>query len=87
MFGDSSVIINWARDESTLAMVNLEAWCINTKTLISLFTLVDFCHVFREHNKRADTLSKEGLLMATGRLTFTETCEDEVYREVSLQLF
>ena len=87
IFGDSSVIINWARDESTLAMVKLEAWCINTRKLISLFTFVDFSHVFREHNKRADTLSKEGLLMAAGWLTFTETCEDEVYREVSLQLF
>ena len=33
IFGDSSVIIKWARDESTLAMVNLEAWCINTRKL------------------------------------------------------
>ena len=87
IFGDSSMIINWARDESTLSMVNLEAWCINTRTLISLFTFVDFSHVFREHNKRADTLSKEGLLMAVGRITLTETCEEKVYREVTLHIF
>ena len=87
IFGDSSVIINWAKDESTLTMVNLDAWCLDTRKLISLFTHVDFSHVFREHNKRADTLSKEGLFMAVGRLTFTETCEDEVYKEVTLQLF
>ena len=66
IFGDSSVIINWERNESTLAMVNLEAWCINTRKLISLFTFVDFSHVFKEHNKRADTLSKEGLTMVVG---------------------
>ena len=48
---------------------------------------MDFSHVFREHNKRADTLSKEGLLMAVGQLTFMENCEDEAYKEISLQLF
>ena len=86
-FGDSSVIINWAKDESTLSMVNLDAWCLDTRKLISLFSHMDFSHVFREHNKRADTLSKEGLLMAMGQLTFMETCEDIVYREVILHLF
>ena len=68
-------------------MVNLEAWCINTRKLISLFTFVDFSHVYREHNKRADTLSKEGLNMAASHLSFTEICEDEVYGDVTLQLF
>ena len=81
------MIINWARDESTLTMVNLEAWCINTRELISLFTFVDFSHVFREHNKRADTLSKEGLTMVVSHLSLTEICEDEVFGEVTLQLF
>ena len=76
------MIINWARDESTLVMVNLEAWKI-----ISLFAFVDFSHVFREHNKRADTLSKEGLNMVAGHLSLTEICDDEVYWEVTLQLF
>ena len=32
IFGDFSVIINWAKEESTLAIVNLEAWCVNTRT-------------------------------------------------------
>ena len=87
IFGDSSVIINWAKNESTLTMVNLEAWCINIRQLISLFTFVDFSHVFREHNKRADTISKEGIIMAVGHLPLTEICEGEVYGEVTLQLF
>ena len=87
IFGDSSVIINWARNESTLTMVNLETWCINIGQIKSLFTFVDFSHVFREHNKRANTLSKEGLSMVVGHLSLTEICEDEVIGEVSLQLF
>ena len=68
-------------------MVNLEAWCINIRQLISLFTFVDFSHVFREHNKRVDTLSREGLSMAAGHLSLTEICEDEFVGEVLLQLF
>ena len=47
IFGDSSVIINWAKGESTLDMVNLEAWCYNTRLLISSFAWVDFSHVYR----------------------------------------
>ena len=87
IFGNSSVIIKWARDECTLAMVNLETWCINTRKLKSLFTFVDFSHVFREHNKRVDTLSKEGINMVAGHLSLTEICDDEVYGEVTLHLF
>ena len=59
IFGDSSVIINWAKKESTLDMVNLEAWCLNTRILMSSFIWVDLSHVYREHNRRADILSKE----------------------------
>ena len=87
VFGDSSVIINWEKGESTLDMVNLEAWCNNTKKLISSFTYVDFNHVYREYNKRADTLSKAGLNEVLGHLTFTEICEGEHLEEVRIQLF
>ena len=71
IFGNSSVIINWAKGESTLDMVNLEAWCLNTGKLMSSFTLVDFNHVYREHNKRAVSLSNEGMRMASGHLLLT----------------
>ena len=81
------MIINWAKGESTLAMVNLEAWCNNTKNMISSFTYVDFSHVYREYNKRADTLSKAGLNEVSDHLTFTEICEGERLEEVRVQLF
>ena len=38
IFGDSSMIITWAKKESTLDMVNLKAWCYNTIFLMSSFT-------------------------------------------------
>ena len=71
VFGNSSVIINWEKEESTLAIMNLEAWCNNTKKIFSSFTFMDFSIVYREYNMSADTLSKEGLHMTSGHLTFT----------------
>ena len=71
IFGNSSVIINWEKGESTLDMVNLEGWCLNTRILMSSFTRVDFSHVYREHNKRTNSLSKEGMRMAPGHLLLT----------------
>ena len=48
---------------------------------------MDFSHVYREHNKMVDSLSKEGLNMVSGHVTFIEICEGEIFREVALQLF
>ena len=87
IFGDSSVIINWAKKESTLDMVNLEAWCYNTRILMSSFTWVDFSHVYREHNKWANILSKEGLHLAPGHLLLTESFGNEIIGVDSSQLF
>ena len=87
VFGDSSVLIKWAKGESSLSMVNLEAWCYDTKMFISSFTHVDFSHVYREYNKREDTLSKAGLKEVSGHLTLSEICEGELLEEVRIQLF
>ena len=70
-----------------LSILDLEAWCINIKKLISSFFVVDFKHVYREHNENEDTLSKEGLIMASCQLSFTEYCEGIVIGEASLLLF
>ena len=68
-------------------MVDLEALCYNSRLLIPSFTWVDFSHVYREHNKRVDIFSMEGLCMAPGHLLLTESHDDEFIGEVSIQLF
>ena len=72
------MIINWAKKESTLDMVNFEAWCFNTRILMSSFMWVDLSHVYREHNRRAYILSKEGLHLASGHLLLTESFGNEI---------
>ena len=62
--------------------MNLEAWYLNTRMLMYSFILVDFSHVYREHNNRVDSLSKEGLMMASRHLLLIESCDDEFIGEV-----
>ena len=87
IFGDSYVVINWEKEVSSLSIVSLEAWCNNIRGLIASFSYVDFKYVYREHNEREDSLSKEGLLLTLGHLTLSEFCEEDVYGELALHLF
>ena len=75
IYGDSLVIINWAKGISTLTSLDLKAWCENIKDLTTLFTSIDFQHVYREYNERADILSKEALQLASGLPSFKEFYE------------
>ena len=79
--------INWVNGDSSLNMVNLDAWCYNTKLLLSAFTQVDISHVYREYNTREDTLSKAWLKEDVGYLTLSEICDGEALEEVRMQLF
>ena len=87
IYGDSSVIINWEKGISTLTTLDIEAWCENIKKLSTLFSSIDYQHVYREYNVRAYILSKEALQLATGLLSFTEYYEGIVIGEDSIQLF
>ena len=54
--------------------------------LKALFHTLDFHHVFIEHNKREDSLSKEALPMDASLLSFTEYYEEIAIGEDELQL-
>ena len=87
MFGDSLVVIKWAQGRSSLATMDLEAWCMNIIELSASFISIYYQHFYREYNKKVDILSKEGLKMASGLLSFTEYCEGIVIGEGNLQIF
>ena len=55
--------------------------------LKAFFLSLYFHHVFRERNKRENSLSKEALPMASGLLSFIEYYEDVIIGEGKLQLF
>ena len=84
IFGYSSVVINWAKEISYVTILDSKAWCINIKILSSSFYYIDYKHVYREYNEKVDILSKEGLVMASGLLSFTEFCEGIVIGEATI---
>ena len=55
--------------------------------LKAFFHTLYFHHVFREHNKRVDSISKEVIPMDVGLLSFAENYEEIAIGEDKLQLF
>ena len=64
IFGDSAVIINWAKGNVALNPPDISHWCMDTRSLISYFHHLSFSHTYREHNQLADRLSKSALSLA-----------------------
>ena len=87
VYGDSSVIINWENDKPALSALDLDCWCDSIMELKAFFLSLDFHHVFREHNKREDIISKEVLPMVGGLLSFIENYEEIAIGGNKLQLF
>ena len=86
VYGDSSVIINWANDKATLSALDLDGWCDNIVEPKAYFHTLDF-HVFREHNQRAHSVSRKALAMVAGLLSFNDYYVEINIREDKLQLF
>ena len=87
IFGDSSVIINWAKGSTDLSPPKLFHWCGKTRNLITCFLDLSLCHIYREHNQIADRLSKTALSLALGSGYFSEFTEDHLVTHDTFQLF
>ena len=85
--GDSTAIINWINGRDALSADNLDGWCQNIRELESSFLHLDFLHVYREFNVKADGLSKEALSLASGLLLYSEFTEGECIGNGLIQLY
>ena len=72
---------------AALSALDLDYWCDNISELKASFIPPDFQHVYKEHNKKVDCLSKEALPMASGLLSFIEYYEEVIIGGGKLQLF
>ena len=61
VFGDSEVIMDWARGSHDLHTIQLLHWIRRTKELIDFFQHSSFSHIYREHNSEANILSKQAI--------------------------
>ena len=87
IYGDSSVIINWANNKASLTSLELNDWCDNTRTLMDGFAWLDIRHVYWEHNESENSLSKDALNLTPGILCFSEVLMVLFVRVVNLSSF
>ena len=87
VFGDSQIIINWAKGSTALSPPELVHWCMETKKLASSFQELSFTHIYREHNDIADRLSKKALSLPQGKGCFMEYVENLLVYSDCIQLF
>ena len=87
IYGDSLVVINWENCKSDLSSIDLDHWCDNIRNMIMCSSGMDISHVYREHNQRADCLSKDALLLSPSHSVFSEYYDVTMCMSGSTQLF
>ena len=87
VYGDSQVIINWVMGSTALSPPDLVHWCRETKKLISSFQDLSFTHIYWEHNRMADRLSKSTLSFPRGKGIVKEYFENHLVSQDTFQLY
>ena len=76
VYGDSQIIINWAKGSTALSSPELVHWCEETKKLATSFWDLSYTHIYREHNKTAGRLSKKALSFSQGKWCMSKYVEN-----------
>ena len=87
VFGDSYVIINWAKGKSFLFPPELHYWCREPRKLCSHFLALSFDHIYHEHNQLADCLSKVSITLAPSSGTYSEFLDGHSTSHGNIKLF
>ena len=87
IYGDSMVIISWLNRISALDVPYLMHWCCDIRLILQMAPLVIFKHTYREHNTLADALSKLGLKLDMGVVSFSESMDGMIVKQGNLYLF
>ena len=87
IYGDSLVIISWLNRSSALDVHSLMHWCFDIRHMLHLGPPMIFNHIYREHNSLADALSKQGLKLDMGVVSFSETLDGLIVNHGNLNLF
>jgi ribonuclease HI len=71
VYGDSSFVVNWMQGNQQLHNIDLHGIGEDLKKLASAYISFRICHIFRELNQMANSLSKDGLVLPMGSILFT----------------
>ena len=81
------VIISWLNRNSALDVPSLMHWCYDISLMLQKVPPMIFKYTFREHNTLADDLSKQGLNLDLGFVSFSETMDGLIVNHGNLFLF
>jgi ribonuclease HI len=70
ILGDSRTIIEWLNNWGDLQAISLLAWKDKIRLLQPTFKKLSYKHIYREHNKTTDQLSKATLQKKAGIITY-----------------
>ena len=87
IYGDSLVIINWAKGTTSLSPPELHHWCRDTRKLCSCFLELSYYHIYREYNRHANCLSKKSLSLAPGIGRYSEFFDGHLASHDKIELF
>ena len=76
IFCDSQLVINWAKGKFRMHNLELSLILQEVHRLSDWFELVQFQHIYRERNRLADTLAKDGARISEGYWHIKEFRED-----------
>jgi hypothetical protein len=70
ILGDSRIIVDWLNKKGDLQAISLSSWKDRIRHLQLAFKKISYTHIYRQHNKSADQLSKAALQAKLGIITF-----------------
>lgn len=85
--GDSKIVVDWLANRGNLQVISLEYWKSKIKNLLSSFSQVQICHVKRDDNLEANTLSKNATIVEKGKMSIAFMSHGAKFFKHSLSLF
>ena len=79
IFGDSQLVINWVIGMYRIKNMQLTLVLHEVIRISELLEKVDYKHIYRERNSKADALAKEGANVLEGHWHIHEFRESETY--------
>lgn len=83
----SRVVEDWINDRCNLQISILEHWKTRIKVLQRRFAVISFMHIFRIFNLEVDGLSKRGIGIQQGLISYEEIVLGQVVSEGSIKAF
>lgn len=84
IFGNAKGIIDWVENNTSFSLSILKNWMCRIWVLVSIFQVVNFVHIYREHNWIADLLSKRRMMKPTCRFFFSVFEQGHLNNEVNI---